>query len=117
MSDLSDVTFRNSPICWPFSLSVVVAGGDWSEVMTEQLIGLAGGILLGLRWKYTILFPSIFVVGVTMICIGGVSWSNAGHLLLAIVALQAGYLCGVAVRPIAGGPRFANNWRATLHRH
>jgi hypothetical protein len=82
--------------------------------MTEVLIGLGGGLLLGLRWKCTVLFPSMIVVVVMMICIGGVSWSNAGHLLLAIVAIQAGYLCWVLARPITGAPRFAN--RATLHR-
>ena len=83
--------------------------------MTAVLIGLAGGILLGLRWKWVALLPTIFVVIVWMICIGGLSWSNMGYLFLAIVALEAGYLCGVAL-PIAGSRRSANNWQTTLHR-
>ena len=84
--------------------------------MTQALIALGGGILLGLRWKCFILLPTILVVVVMMICIDGLSWTNAGHVLLAIVAIEVGYLCGIATRPITGAFRYAKKWRATPDR-
>jgi len=84
--------------------------------MAEVLIGLGGGILLGLRWKFFILLPTIIVVAVTKICIGGLNWSNLGHVLLAIVAIQGGYLCGIATEPITGALRSAKMRRPRLNR-
>jgi hypothetical protein len=84
--------------------------------MTEVLIGLGGGILLGLRWRFAVLLPTIIVIIVTMISTGGLSWSNLGHVVLAIVAIQVGYLCGVAMTTIAGTVRSAKGWRTTLRR-
>ena len=84
--------------------------------MAEVLIGLGGGILLGLRWKCFILLPTIFVVAVMKIAIGSLSWSNLGHVLLAIVTIQVGYLCGIAMEPITGALRSAKMRRARLDR-
>ena len=85
--------------------------------MTQVVVGLVAGIALGLRWKYTILLPTTFIVALAVICIGGVNWSSLGQMLLAITAIQAGYLCGVTGRPLVGNLRFVNGWRPTLHRH
>jgi hypothetical protein len=95
---------------------MVEFGARLGDDMTEVLIGLGGGVLLGLRWKIAILLPTIVAVVVMMICVGGLSWSNLGHVVLATVAIQAGYFCGVAMQPIAGALRLAKGWRATLRR-
>jgi hypothetical protein len=74
--------------------------------MIQVIIGMAAGILLGLRWKCFVLFPTLFVIVVMMICIGGVNWSNLGQMFLAITAIQGGYLCG--------GGRAAARWQPSI---
>ena len=85
--------------------------------MTQVLIGFAGGIILGLVWRAVVLYPAILLTIVYMISTSGVSWSNAGLILLVVTALQGGYLCGVAARGVAGPARSANRWRVTFNRH
>ena len=60
-----------------------------------------GGILLGLRFTVWVLFPTMILVIVSMISTGGVSWLNAGHILLALVAIQGGFLCGITANAMA----------------
>ena len=62
--------------------------------MTVVFIGLTVGFLLGLRFKVFVLIPTI-LLAVILIGIGGISWSNAGQMLLTSAALQMGYLGGL----------------------
>jgi hypothetical protein len=64
--------------------------------MTPVLIGFGGGILIGLRWKVLVLCPVTVLVAAFMIVTDGLSWHNAGLIVLVITAVQAGYICGVA---------------------
>jgi hypothetical protein len=68
--------------------------------MTQVLLGFGGGILLGLRWKFAVLYPATLVVVVFMIGTEGLNWPNACLIVLVITAVQAGYICGVAVREL-----------------
>jgi hypothetical protein len=56
--------------------------------------GLAGGFVLGLRFKVLALGPAVVLV-MMVIGAGGVSWSQAGHVLLASAAINLGYLGGI----------------------
>jgi hypothetical protein len=69
--------------------------------MTPVLIGFGGGIVIGLRWKFPVVFPVTLLVAALMIVTEGLSWHNAGLIVLVITAVQAGYMCGVAARVIA----------------
>ena len=71
--------------------------------MTVVFIGLTVGFLLGLRFKVFVLIPTI-LLAVILIGVGGISWSNAGQMLLTSVALQMGYLAGVIAHAIASHP-------------
>jgi hypothetical protein len=80
----------------------VVGGTEMETFVVVLLLALSfGGMLLGLRFTVGLLFPIIILVIVSMISTGGVSWLNAGHILLALVAIQGGYLCGVAAAAMA----------------
>ena len=81
------------------------------EMMTQVLIGLGSGILLGLRWKFAVLYPATLLVAISVIATGGLNWSNAGLMVLVMVAVQVGYVGGVAARsllPVEG-------WKFTKH--
>jgi len=65
--------------------------------MTEAVIGLTGGILLGLRFKVWALLPAMLLVAV-VIGVGGIDWSNAGRMLLTSAAIQVGYFCGLFLK-------------------
>jgi hypothetical protein len=69
--------------------------------MIQVLIGLGGGILLGLRWKFAVLYPVSLLVAAVMITTQGLSWQNASLIVLVITAIQVGYICGVAARGLA----------------
>jgi hypothetical protein len=71
--------------------------------VTVVFIGLTVGFLLGLRFKVFVLIPTI-LLAVILIGIGGISWSNAGQMLLTSVALQMGYLGGLIAHAIASHP-------------
>ena len=75
-------------------------GAESGANMMEIIIGIAGGMLLGLRWKCTVLYVTIPIVVVAMTAIGGVSFSNMGQILLDITAIQVGYVFGVVARPM-----------------
>ena len=87
------------------------------EMMTQVLIGLGGGILLGLRWKFVVLYPATLLVAAFMVSTEGLSWPNAAQIVLVIAAVQAGYICGVATRGLATRNSSAERWRLGLHRH
>jgi hypothetical protein len=69
--------------------------------MTPVLIGFGSGILIGLRRKFTVLFPATLLVAVFLIVMEGLSWHTAGLIVLVITAVQAGYICGVTARVLA----------------
>ena len=69
---------------------VAVVADKLGEVMTEVLLGFGGGILLGLRWKFAVLYPATLLVAVFMIGTTKLSWQNAGLIVLVITALQVG---------------------------
>jgi hypothetical protein len=71
--------------------------------VTVVFIGLTVGFLLGLRFKVFVLIPTI-LLAVILIGIGGISWSNAGQMLLTSAALQMGYLGGLVAHAIASHP-------------
>jgi hypothetical protein len=78
-------------------------------------VALLGGILLGLRWGYVVLLPSTLIVGVMLFVAGGLSWAAAAQVFLACTVIQAGYLCGVALR---GAPQTTTgNFGRTVHRY
>jgi len=82
--------------------------------MIQIIIGIAGGMLLGVRWKCTVLYVTIPIVAVVMTVIGGVSFSNMSQMLLDITAIQVGYVFGVAVRPRE--VRLGQSFGGSLHR-
>ena len=63
-------------------------------------VGLLGGALLGLRWRYVVLFPTTLIVGLILLSAGGFSWATAGWIVMAVTAIQVGYLCGVVLRGV-----------------
>jgi len=83
--------------------------------MTQVLMGFGGGILLGLRWKFMVLYPATLIVAAFMIVAEGLSWQNVGLIALVITALQAGYICGVGTWELAR--RAPSIGRPILHRH
>jgi hypothetical protein len=85
--------------------------------MAQILIGLSGGILLGFRWKFAVLYPATLLAAVFMIATGGLSWANAGLIILVIAAVQAGYVGGVAMRERGGLASSEERWKFGLHRH
>jgi hypothetical protein len=60
----------------------------------------ATGALLGLRFKVTVLVPSIVVVTFGSAAVkaghGANSWAILGTIIMNVVALQLGYLIGIA---------------------
>jgi hypothetical protein len=85
--------------------------------MVQVLIGFGSGILLGLRWKFPVLFPVTLIVAALMIVTEGLSWQTAGLIVLVITALQAGYICGVAARVLANRTSSTDRCRPSLRRH
>jgi hypothetical protein len=85
--------------------------------MTQVLLGFGSGVLLGLRWKFQILYPAVVLVGGVMIGVGGLSLENAGLTVLVIAAIQAGYICGAFARQLTGRIPSVNRWPLGLHRH
>jgi hypothetical protein len=79
--------------------------------MIQVLIGFGGGILLGLHWKFAVLYPATALVAAFMITTQGLSWQNAGLIVLVITAIQVGYICGVAARALASGTSSEDRWR------
>jgi hypothetical protein len=69
--------------------------------MTQVLIGLSGGILLGLRWKFVVLYPALLLAVAFMIGTEGLSWPVATQIVLVVAAVQAGYICGAVTRQLA----------------
>jgi hypothetical protein len=85
--------------------------------VTVAFIGLTVGFLLGLRFKVFALIPTI-LLAVILIGIGGISWSNAGQMLLTSAAIQMGYLGGLIAQAIASrssriylGSHLISRWR------
>jgi hypothetical protein len=70
-------------------------------MMMQILTGFGCGILLGLRWKLAALCLVTLFAAALMIVTDGLNSQNVGLIVLVITALQAGYLCGVAVRELA----------------
>ena len=68
--------------------------------MTAVVIGLAAGVLLGLRFKVFVLVPAI-LIAVILIGLGGINWSIAGQMLLTSAAIQVGYVFGLVLGTIA----------------
>lgn len=73
--------------------------------MTAMLIGA----VLGLRFKVLVLFPAIFIGSAAALGIGMAHnnglWSVLLSMILAISALQMGYLGGAVIRFISTGTR------------
>ncbi len=61
------------------------------------------GALLGLRFKVTVLVPSIVMVTFSSAVIeaapGANSWAIVGTMVVSVIALQLGYLIGVIADP------------------
>jgi hypothetical protein len=85
------------------------------DPMMAALIGLAVGLVLGLRFKLLVLIPAMFLVVMASLVAGGVTWSNAVLTLLTVAALEIGYLCGVAVSVF--GRRYFQDGRTIYHRN
>ena len=86
------------------------------EMMAQVLIGLGSGIMLGLRWKFAVLYPATLLVAIFMIATGGLNWSNAGLMVVVIGAVQVGYLGGVAARERTSRPLPVEGWKFSMHR-
>jgi len=80
-------------------------------------ISFVGGVLLGLRWRYTVLFPTMLLLGPPLFLLGGLSWATAGQAVLAMTAIQLGYLHGVAVRRIDTSQTTTGKLHDTIKRH
>jgi hypothetical protein len=91
--------------------------GKIEGMMTQVLIGFGAGILLGLRWKFMVLYPATLLVAAFMIVAEGLSWQNASLIVLVIIALQAGYICGAATWELVRWVPSPGHWRPILHRH
>src|SRR6202030_2761693 len=99
------------PVPGDFSGSPSRGGGKvLGGMMMQILIGFGGGILLGLRWKVLVLCPVTLLVASFMIATAGLSWHNAGLIVLMITAVQAGYICGVAAGGLANRTSSADRW-------
>jgi hypothetical protein len=85
--------------------------------MIQVLVGFGGGILLGLRWKFVVLYPATVLVAAFMITARGVSWEDAGLIVLVITAIQVGYICGVAARGLANRTSSVDRWRLIIPWH
>ena len=89
-------------------------GLEWGVNMMQVLIGIAGGMLLGWRWKCTVLYVTIPIVAVVMTAIGGINLSNVGQMLLDIAAIQVGYVFGAAAARMDIQP--SRSLRGSVHR-
>jgi len=78
---------------------------------------LVTGVVLGLWWRYTVLFPTILLVGLALFSLGGLSWATAGQFVLAMTALQVGYLGGVSMRGIGTSQTTTGKFHRTIQRH
>jgi hypothetical protein len=94
----------------------LVLCGAVGHVMTIA-ISFMGGVLLGLRWSYSVLFPTLLLVGPTMFSLGGMNWTTVGQVVVAMTAIQLGYLSGVAVRSIGASQTTTGKLRGTIQRH
>ncbi len=74
--------------------------------MLLAILGLLCGLVLGLRFDVLILLPAIllgwFVAMADGLIAGGGAGSIAIGMAVAAIALQAGYLLGVAAQWVAG---------------
>jgi hypothetical protein len=80
-------------------------------------IGLLGGVLLGLRLSYGVLFPTSFFVGLALFSLGGLTWATLGQFVLALTAIQIGYLCGAAARCVGSSQPTAGKLLRPIRRH
>jgi len=85
--------------------------------MTQIVIGFGGGILLGLRWKFAVLYPAMLLVAAFIISTQGPGWQNAGLIVLVITAIQVGYICAVAACGLATRTSSADRWRLIIPWH
>ena len=89
--------------------------------MVAASIGFAVGFLLGLRFKVLVLIPTILLAGTLIGASGGISWSNAGHMLLISAIIQIGYVSGLIARDVVAQrapfrARTHLDWRIVLRR-
>ena len=70
------------------------------------IIGIVVGIVLGLRYKVLILAPAVLFVIVLAIVIGVAradsAWSIVLMTIVAVTAVQLGYLAGIVIRATIG---------------
>jgi hypothetical protein len=59
----------------------------------------------------------MLLVAVFMITTEGLSWQNAGLIVLVIAAIQVGYISGVTAQALANRTSSADRWRLIFHRH
>jgi hypothetical protein len=77
----------------------------WLEGIMALMFGVCAaiGALLGLRFKVTVLAPSIVMVAFSSAVIdaalGANSWAIVGTIVVSVIALQLGYLIGVIAYP------------------
>jgi hypothetical protein len=71
-------------------------------MIVPALLSLLTGAVLGMRFKVFVLLPAIFVIAASILAIEVATSHTAGWagivVAAAVVTLQIGYLCGVAVR-------------------
>jgi hypothetical protein len=63
-------------------------------------IGFIAGILLGLRWRYVILYPTMLIMMGMLFSVGGLNWTEVAQVVLTTIAIQMGYICGSGLRLI-----------------
>jgi hypothetical protein len=89
------------------------SGGE--HVMTIA-ISFVGGVLLGFRWRFAVLFPTMLLVGPALFALGGLSWATVGQAVFAMTAIQFGYLCGAAMGRIGTPQTTTGNLHGTIER-
>ena len=78
-------------------------------------IGFIAGILLGLRWRYVILYPTILIVMGMLFSVGGINWAVTAQVVLATIAIQMGYICGTGIRLIGFPPATNRKRQGSIH--
>lgn len=75
--------------------------------MMFAMIAVFPGALLGLRFRVLILAPAILISSAAMFSLGTLlsvsSWSILGAMVLAIIALEIGYLTGSVIGVLVSG--------------
>jgi hypothetical protein len=79
-------------------------------------IGFIAGILLGLKWRYVVLFPALLIVMGMLFSIGGLNWAETAQVVLTMIALQMGYVCGAALRLIVFPHATNCNLQDSIHK-